>query len=47
MRILFMGTPEFAVPSLQKLCDAGYTPIAVATGPDRERGRGQNSRPRL
>jgi len=45
MRILFMGTPEFAVPSLQKLCDAGYTPVAVATGPDRERGRGQNVSP--
>lgn len=45
MRILFMGTPEFAVPSLQKLCDAGYTPVAVATGPDRERGRGQKVTP--
>ena len=45
MRILFMGTPDFAVPSLQKLCEAGYTPIAVATGPDRERGRGQNVSP--
>jgi len=45
MRIIFMGTPEFAVPSLERLCDAGYTPIAVATGPDRERGRGQKVSP--
>ncbi|PEN13427.1 methionyl-tRNA formyltransferase [Longibacter salinarum] len=45
MRILFMGTPEFAVPSLEHLCDAGYTPIAVATGPDRGRGRGQKVSP--
>ena len=45
MRLLFMGTPEFAVPSLKQLCEAGYTPIAVATGPDRERGRGQKVTP--
>jgi len=45
MRIVFMGTPEFAVPSLTKLVDAGYTPVAVATGPDRPRGRGQEVTP--
>ena len=36
-----MGTPEFAVPSLVALVDAGFAPIAVATGPDKKRGRGQ------
>lgn len=45
MRIVFMGTPEFAVPSLTKLVEADYTPVAVATGPDRPRGRGQEVSP--
>jgi methionyl-tRNA formyltransferase len=41
MRIIFMGTPDFAVPSLERLVAAGYPPVAVATGPDQPRGRGQ------
>lgn len=45
MRIIFMGTPEFAVPSLDHLIDAGYRPEAVVTGPDRPRGRGQTVTP--
>ncbi len=45
MRIVFMGTPAFAVPSLEHLIDAGYRPEAVATGPDRPRGRGQKVTP--
>ncbi len=40
-----MGTPEFAVPSLRTLSENGYTPIAVVTGPDRKRGRGQKVTP--
>ena len=36
-----MGTAGFAVPSLEKLIEAGHRPIAVATGPDRKKGRGQ------
>ncbi len=36
-----MGTPHFAVPSLRALVEAGLKPIAVATAPDRKRGRGQ------
>lgn len=40
-----MGTPDFAVPSLDILADNGYTPIAVVTGPDRPRGRGQKLTP--
>lgn len=45
MRIVFMGTPEFAVPSLNRLAAHGYTPVAVVTGPDKPRGRGQRLSP--
>ncbi len=41
MRILFMGTPEFAVPSLRILLDHSYEISAVVTAPDKPRGRGQ------
>lgn len=37
-----MGTPAFAVPSLQKLMEAGYEIAAVVTAPDRLGGRGKN-----
>ena len=40
-RIVFMGTPDFAVPSLKALIDAGYTIPAVVTRPDRPKGRGR------
>lgn len=40
MRIVFMGTPEFAVPSLKALCENGYEVVGVFTQPDRPRGRG-------
>ena len=40
MKIVFMGTPEFAVPSLTALCDAGYEVVGVFTQPDRPKGRG-------
>jgi methionyl-tRNA formyltransferase len=36
-----MGTPDFAVPSLDALVNAGYRPAAVVTVPDRPKGRGQ------
>mgnify|MGYP001942348181 CR=1 FL=1 len=36
-----MGTPEFAVPSLEKLVAAGWNVVAVITAPDKPRGRGQ------
>ena len=45
MRIVFMGTPEFAVPSLERLAEGGYAPVAVVTGPDKPRGRGQRLTP--
>ena len=41
LRIIFMGTAGFAVPSLEKLVENGYSPIAVVTTPDRPKGRGQ------
>jgi methionyl-tRNA formyltransferase len=45
LRILFMGTPEFAAVSLQALIDAGHEIIGVVTQPDRPRGRGLKLKP--
>jgi methionyl-tRNA formyltransferase len=44
-RIIFMGTPEFAVPSLARLLEAGHEIVTVVTGPDKPRGRGQKLTP--
>jgi len=44
MRILFAGTPEFALPPLQVLIDADYDIAAVLTQPDRPAGRGKKLR---
>jgi methionyl-tRNA formyltransferase len=41
MRILFWGTPAFAVPSLRALDDEGFEIVGVVTQPDRPAGRGQ------
>ena len=41
MRIVFMGTPEFAVPSLQILHENGYDIVGVITAPDKPKGRGK------
>jgi len=41
LRLVFMGTPEFAVPSLQKLIDRGEKVMTAVTQPDRPKGRGQ------
>jgi len=41
LRIIFMGTPEFAVPSLEILIENKYNIVAVITAPDRPQGRGQ------
>lgn len=41
MRIVFMGTPDFAVPSLQALIDTGHDVCAVYTQPDKPQGRKQ------
>lgn len=40
-RIIYMGTPEFAVPALKKLIKKGHNVTAVVTQPDRPRGRGR------
>ena len=40
MNIVFMGTPEFAVPCLQRLIDDGHDVIGVFTQPDKPKGRG-------
>lgn len=45
LRIVFMGSPEFAVPSLVALSSAGHTPIAVVSGSDKRRGRGNTLTP--
>ena len=45
MRVVFMGTPEFSVPVLEALVDAGHEIAAVYCQPPRKAGRGQNLRP--
>lgn len=44
-RIIFMGTPDFACPTLQKLIDRGENVTTVITQPDRPKGRGQKLMP--
>jgi methionyl-tRNA formyltransferase len=41
MRVVFLGTPQFAVPTLEKLVECGHDVCAVVTQPDRPKGRGQ------
>lgn len=41
LRVAFFGTPQFAVPTLQKLLDSRHTVCGVVTQPDKPRGRGQ------
>ena len=43
MRFLFMGTAEFACPTLQALASSSHEPLAVVTQPDRPRGRGRQA----
>ncbi len=44
MRIVFMGTPDFAVPSLAALVEQGFNIVAVVTTPDKPAGRGLKMR---
>jgi methionyl-tRNA formyltransferase len=44
-RLLFAGTPDFAVPALQALIAQGHPPVAVYTQPDRPAGRGRKLQP--
>lgn len=39
MKVVFMGTPDFSVPTLQKIIDAGHEVIGVVTQPDKAKGR--------
>ncbi|MDX1628713.1 MAG: methionyl-tRNA formyltransferase [Fulvivirga sp.] len=41
LRIIYLGTPEFAVPSLDILVENGFKVVAVITAPDKPKGRGQ------
>ena len=41
MKILFWGTPEFAVPTLKRLYETGHDIVGVVTQPDRPKGRGR------
>ncbi|MBR6336445.1 MAG: methionyl-tRNA formyltransferase [Ruminococcus sp.] len=45
MKIVFMGTPDFAVATLEKLYDEGYEVAAVFTQPDKPKGRGYKLTP--
>lgn len=45
MRIIFMGTPDFAVPCLQRIIEAGHTVCGVFTQPDKPKGRGYTLMP--
>jgi methionyl-tRNA formyltransferase len=42
LRIIFMGTPQYAVPALQAICRAGHDVVAVYSQPPRPSGRGHN-----
>jgi methionyl-tRNA formyltransferase len=45
LRVVFFGTPEFAVPTLDMLLKSPYEVVAVITQPDRPRGRGHKTAP--
>ena len=45
MRLIFAGTPDFAVPCLEALITAGHEVVAVYTQPDRPAGRGRKLQP--
>ena len=44
-KMVFLGTPQFAVPTLRSLIDEGYEILSVVTQPDRPKGRGQRLTP--
>lgn len=41
MRLVFMGTPDFAVPTLERLASSGHVVVSVVTRPDAQKGRGR------
>ena len=42
MRVVYMGTPAFAIPPLEELLASGYNLVGVYTQPDRPAGRGRS-----
>ena len=40
MKVIFMGTPDFAVNTLEKIIEAGHEVMLVVTQPDKPKGRG-------
>lgn len=42
MRAIFMGTPDFSVPTLEAMIEAGHDVIGVFTQPDKAKGRGKS-----
>jgi methionyl-tRNA formyltransferase len=45
MRVVFWGTPEFGVPTLEAIIHAGHDVVGIVTNPDRRRGRGRRLAP--
>ncbi len=45
MKVLFMGTPDFATPTLKALCESGYEVVGAVTQPDKPKGRGYQLMP--
>jgi methionyl-tRNA formyltransferase len=45
VRLVFLGTPAFAVPTLERIVEAGHQVLCAVTQPDRPRGRGQHPAP--
>lgn len=45
MKVVFLGTPDFAIPPLKALIEAGHEVVAVITQPDKPRGRGHKMMP--
>lgn len=45
LRVVFIGTPEFSVPSLEAIIEAGAEVVGVITAPDRKSGRGMKTTP--
>ncbi len=43
MRVVFFGTPEFAVPSLEALLGEGFDVVAAVTRPDKPQGRSRST----
>ena len=41
MRVVFMGTPDFSVPTLECIIEAGHEVVGVVTQPDKAKGRGK------